>query len=57
MGQVIRGWDEGVQLLKLGSKALFFIPSGLAYGEQGAGAGIPPNTVLSFDVELLKIDN
>ena len=57
MGQVIRGWDEGVQLLKLGSKALFFIPSGLAYGEQGAGAGIPPKTVLSFDVELLKIDN
>ena len=56
-GQVIRGWDEGIQLLNLGCKATLFIPSGLAYGEQGAGAGIPPNTVLSFDVELVKIDN
>ena len=57
MGQVIRGWDEGVQLLKLGSKATFYIPSGLAYGEQGAGGAIGPNTVLSFDVELVQIDN
>ena len=57
MGQVIRGWDEGVQLLNLGSKATFYIPSGLAYGEQGAGGAIGPNTVLSFDVELVQIDN
>ena len=55
-GQVIKGWDEGVQLLKLGSKATFFIPSGLAYGEQGAGTAIPPNTILAFDVEVTGID-
>jgi FKBP-type peptidyl-prolyl cis-trans isomerase FkpA len=57
MGMVIQGWDEGVQLLKPGSKATFFIPSGLAYGDKGAGAAIPPNTVLVFDVELVSIDN
>jgi len=56
IGQVIQGWDEGVQLLKIGSKASFFIPSALAYGEQGAGAAIPPNAVLVFDVELIKIE-
>ncbi len=56
-GQVIKGWDEGVQLLQLGSKATFYIPSGLAYGEQGAGGGaIPANAVLIFDVEVLGID-
>jgi FKBP-type peptidyl-prolyl cis-trans isomerase FkpA len=56
MGQVIRGWDEGVQLLKLGSKATFYIPSTLAYGAQGAGGAIPPNANLIFDVEVLGID-
>jgi FKBP-type peptidyl-prolyl cis-trans isomerase len=56
VGQVIKGWDEGVQLLNLGSRATFFIPSGLAYGDRGAGAAIPPNAVLMFDVEVLSID-
>ncbi len=55
-GMVIKGWDEGVQLLKLGSKGTFYIPSGLAYGAQGAGGQIPPNTVLMFDVEVTGID-
>ncbi len=55
-GQVIRGWDEGVQLLKMGSKATFLIPSGLAYGANGTGP-IPANAVLLFDVELVAIDN
>lgn len=54
--QVIAGWDEGVQLLNLGSKATFFIPSALGYGERGAGGSIPPNAVLMFDVEVLGID-
>jgi FKBP-type peptidyl-prolyl cis-trans isomerase FkpA len=55
-GQVIKGWDEGVQLLQMGSKATFYIPSGLAYGDRGAGASIPPNAVLIFDVEVVGID-
>ena len=54
-GQVIRGWDEGVALLKQGSKATLYIPSALGYGEQGAGGAIPPNAVLLFDVEVLNI--
>ncbi len=57
MGQVIPGWDEGVQLLQIGSKATFFIPSGLAYGPRAAGPNIPANTVLLFDVEVVGIDN
>jgi FKBP-type peptidyl-prolyl cis-trans isomerase FkpA len=52
VGQVIRGWDEGVMLLNQGSKATLYIPSALAYGAQGIGP-IPPNSVLIFDVELL----
>ena len=52
-GQVIPGWDEGVALLKKGSKATLYIPSPLAYGPRGAGADIAPNTVLMFDVEVL----
>ncbi len=55
-GQVIKGWDEGVQLLQLGSRATFYIPSGLAYGERGAGGSIPANAILMFDVEVLGID-
>ncbi len=55
-GMVIKGWDEGVQLLKLGSKGTFIIPSGLAYGATGAGGSIPPNAVLVFDVEVTGID-
>jgi FKBP-type peptidyl-prolyl cis-trans isomerase FkpA len=55
-GMVIKGWDEGVQLLNLGSKATFIIPSGLAYGAAGAQGAIAPNAVLLFDVEVTGID-
>ncbi len=55
IGQVIPGWDEGVQLLKVGDKARFVIPSDLAYGSRGAGGVIPPNATLIFDVELVKV--
>jgi FKBP-type peptidyl-prolyl cis-trans isomerase len=61
VGQVIKGWDQGVALLKPGSKATFYIPSPLAYGAQarpGGGAnpkGIPANSVLLFDVTLNEI--
>jgi FKBP-type peptidyl-prolyl cis-trans isomerase len=55
MGQVIRGWDEGVALLKVGDKARFVIPSHLAYGSRGAGGVIPPNANLIFDVELMSV--
>ena len=52
LGQVIPGWDEGLMLLKKGSKAKFIIPSPLGYGESGAGAMIPANSILVFDVEV-----
>ncbi len=55
IGQVIAGWDEGIQLLKVGDKARFVIPSHLGYGKQGAGGVIPPNAVLIFDVELMDV--
>ena len=55
VGQVIPGWDEGIQLLKIGDKARFVIPSDLAYGSRGAGGVIPPNAVLIFDVELMNV--
>jgi len=55
VGQVIAGWDEGLQLLNKGAKARFFLPSTLAYGSRGAGGVIPPNAVLIFDVEVLDI--
>ncbi|PTQ91203.1 FKBP-type peptidyl-prolyl cis-trans isomerase [Agitococcus lubricus] len=54
LDQVIQGWTEGVQLMKEGSKFRLTIPAVLAYGEMGAGS-IPPNAVLVFDVELLKV--
>jgi peptidyl-prolyl cis-trans isomerase A (cyclophilin A) len=54
-GNVIAGWDEGIQLLKVGDKARFVIPSHLAYGERGAGGVIPPNATLVFDVELMDV--
>ncbi len=52
---VIQGWVEALQLMSTGSKWKLFIPSELAYGQQGAGGAIGPNTALIFDVELLEI--
>ncbi len=54
-GQVIAGWDEGIQLLHVGDKARFVIPSHLAYGDRGAGGVIPPKATLIFDVELMDV--
>ena len=55
VNQVIPGWVEALQLMKVGSKWRLFIPSDLAYGEHGAGEAIEPNSALIFDVELLEI--
>ena len=52
---VIQGWVEALQLMSVGSKWKLFVPSELAYGQQGAGGAIGPNTTLIFDVELLEI--
>ncbi len=54
---VIRGWTEGLQLMKEGSKFIFYIPPDLAYGEKGAGDSIQPNELLIFEVELIKVNN
>ena len=56
-GAVIPGWDEGVMLLKKGSKAKLFIPSGLAYGPASPAPSIPGDAILMFDIEVLKIEN
>lgn len=55
VGQVISGWDEGIQLLQVGDKARFVIPPHLGYGSAGAGGVIPPNATLVFDVELVNV--
>ena len=55
LDNVIPGWKEGAQLMPTGSKWRFFIPSKLAYGEDGVGEALGPNTLLIFDLELLKI--
>ena len=56
VGQVIKGWDEGISLLGIGDKASFLIQSHLAYGSSGAGGVIPPNATLVFEVELISAE-
>lgn len=55
IGRVIRGWDLGVQGMKIGGERLLVIPPDLAYGAAGAGAAVPPNATLVFDITLVAL--
>ena len=54
-GQVIKGWDEAVTLMRLGERMRFVVPANLAYGEKGYPGAIPPNSTLIFDIELVDV--
>jgi FKBP-type peptidyl-prolyl cis-trans isomerase len=57
LDRVIRGWAEGLQLMRPGAKYRFYIPPELAYGEDGAGLKIEPNATLLFEIELLSVQS
>lgn len=54
-GRVIKGWDEGVQKLRIGDHATLIIPAAIGYGERGAGANIPPGATLIFIIEVIGV--